>query len=332
MTQVVSRYSRVLVWVCAVAAFGVAVQAKIPASAKATAGQAVVRYAQAPAAQAPGTRPAQVTGTPGDIKSYEAVVQRYCVTCHNDRAKTANLSWQGVDLSNAAGDPDVGVKLEKMVRKLRAGAMPPQGMPRPDAAAMEAFVTTLENSLDRAAATHPNVGRTETFHRLNRAEYQNALRDVLALDIDVSNLVPQDESSFGFDNIAGVLKLSTTFVERYASAATKIARLAVGSPDIPSGEVATLLTSDLNQDRHIENLPLGTRGGVLIHHWVPLNADYEFTIELLRNGDDGSPSPDAFEDAHTIELSVDGERKFVYTYPTKPKGTGGRREIGRAHV
>ena len=163
-----------------------------------------------------------------------------CVTCHNDRLKTANLSLQGVDLANTAHDPEVYTKLEKMVMKLRAGAMPPQGNQRPDATTMQAFLTTLESSLDRAAAARPNPGRTETFHRMNRAEYRNSVRDLLGIDLDVSNLLPQDESSFGFDNIAGVLKLSNTFVERYATAATKISRLAIGASEVPATETAVL--------------------------------------------------------------------------------------------
>jgi hypothetical protein len=189
---------------------------------------------------------------------------------------------------------------------------------------LASFATTLEHALDASAARHPNPGRLETFHRLNRAEYRNAIRDVLGVEVAVDDLVPQDETSYGFDNNAGVLRLSHTFVERYASAATKIARLALGSPAIPSGEVTTLMTSDLSQESHQEGLPLGTRGGTVVRHWVPLDAEYELTIKLLSN--QGEYNEPAFDEPHTIELSIDGERRLVHTYKVQPKSA--RRGFG----
>jgi mono/diheme cytochrome c family protein len=136
-----------------------------------------------------------------------AVIGRYCVTCHSERLKTGGLVLEGIDPANPDATPAMLERLEKAVRKLRVGAMPPAGAPRPDEATLRALATSLETDLDRLAAIHPNPGRTETFHRLNRTEYANAIRDLFALDVDVTSLIPGDESSFGFDNIAGVQKV-----------------------------------------------------------------------------------------------------------------------------
>ena len=155
------------------------------------------------------------------------------------------------------------------MRKVRTGLMPPSGRPRPDMATHDAFVNWVESELDRAAAAHPNPGRTETFHRLNRAEYKNAIRDLLDLDVNVDSLLPPDDASYGFDNIAGVLKMSPTLMERYLAAAQKISRLAVGTPPpFPNVEYVRL-GDDLQQDEHIEGLPVGTRGGVSIPYVFP---------------------------------------------------------------
>src|SRR5262249_26312813 len=151
--------------------------------------------------------------------------KKYCVTCHNERLKTARLALDAVDAERPADHPEVW---EKVIRKLRTGAMPPPGAPRPDQAAYASLASWLETEIDRAATAKPNPGRTETFHRLNRAEYQNAIRDLLAVEIDVTSLLPPDDSSYGFDNIAGVLKLSPTLLDRYIDAARTIASVAVG--------------------------------------------------------------------------------------------------------
>ena len=259
------------------------------------------------------------SGVPEDISAYrELVVDKYCVRCHNDRMKVANLSLAGIDLTNASGDAAVGRELEKVVLKLRAQAMPPNGSPRPDAATMEGFVTALEASLDRSAIERPNPGRKETFHRLNRAEYKNAVRDVLGLDIDVSGLVPSDASSYGFDNIAGVVKLSNALVERYSVAAEKIARVAVGSPAIQYSVAETLLTSETDQNQRLAGLPLGSRGGTLIRHWFPLDAEYEIAIDLLEGTySNRTASRVGFNEPHTVEVSVDGDRVFEHTFPVR---------------
>ncbi len=168
------------------------------------------------------------------------------------------------------------------MRKLRAGAMPPAGMPRPDQATMERFVETLETSLDRSAAEKPNPGRTPV-HRLNRAEYANAIHDLLTIDVDVTGLLPADDESYGFDNIAETLRMSPVLLERYLSAARKISRLAVGDTNIIPSYETYRVRPDLGQDEHIEGLPLGTRGGLLIHHNFALDGEYVFKTKLALN-------------------------------------------------
>ena len=168
--------------------------------------------------------------TTDSAASQRALLDRYCVTCHNQRLRTAALTLDTIDVTDVGAHPEIW---EKVVRKLRAGAMPPVLRPRPDATTYEAFTTWLETELDRAAAARPDPGRTETFHRLNRSEYHNVIRDLLALEVDVGTLLPADDGSYGFDNIAGVLGMSPTLLERYLSAAKKISRLAVGRP-VPS--------------------------------------------------------------------------------------------------
>ena len=155
-----------------------------------------------------------------------AALKQYCLTCHNDQIKTAGLTLAPLDVDRVG---EHAATWEKVVRKLRVRMMPPPGSPRPDEATYEALVAHLETGLDRAAAAAPNPGRTETFRRLNRTEYQNAIRDLLGIDVDVSSLLPKDDASHGFDNVA-VGELSPTLLERYLAAAQKVSRLAVGSP------------------------------------------------------------------------------------------------------
>jgi mono/diheme cytochrome c family protein len=228
-----------------------------------------------------------------------ALLDRYCVSCHNTRLKTANLALDGLDLAEAGGHPEVW---EKVVRKLRGGLMPPAGRPRPDQASQDAFVATLENALDATAATHPNPGRTETFHRLNRAEYRNAVRDILAVDLDVTELLPGDSASFGFDNMAGALKLSESLMERYLSAARKISRAAIGTaPSVPAAQTYNVSPA-LRQDEQVEGLPFGTRGGTLINHLFPIDAEYVINFGLA-NTTGGAD----------LDVLLDGERLKLFT-------------------
>ena len=166
----------------------------------------------------------------------QALINRYCVGCHNQRTRSGNLRLDELDVSDVAKHSETW---EKVIRKVGAGMMPPSGMPRPDEPTERAFVAWLGGELDRAFDARPNPGRTETFHRLNRTEYQNTIRDLLSLDIDVSDYLPADDSSYGFDNIAGVLRLSQSLMDRYLSASKTIARMAVGAPP-PAIAAATL--------------------------------------------------------------------------------------------
>ncbi len=244
-----------------------------------------------------------------------ALINQYCVTCHNEKAKTAGLMLDklSADLDSA----NVGQHAEtweKVVRKLRVGAMPPQGMPRPDRATMDSLAASIETSLDRAAAAAPNPGQP-VLHRLNRTEYANAIRDLLALDVDASDLLPTDDSSFGFDNIASVLGVSPALIERYLLASGKVARLAVGDPKIDPIVDTYRVRADLTQNEHIEGLPLGTRGGVLIHHDFPLDGDYVIKVKLLKSTVDllfGNNAQDQL-----LEIALNGER--VQTLSINPK-------------
>src|SRR5579872_1113787 len=232
------------------------------------------------------------------------LLDKYCVTCHNQKAKTAGLMLDKMDVNHV---PEGAEVWEKVIRKVKGGMMPPQGMPRPDPAAAEAFVASLETSLDRDAAAHPNPGHA-SLHRLNRTEYGNVIRDLLDLDVDVSALLPADDEANGFDNIADVLKVSPSLLEQYLTASRQISRLAVGDLKIAPVSQVYQLPPDLPQDDHIEGLPLGTRGGILIHHNFPLDAEYEFSVGLLRNI---VGYITGLEFAHQLEIAIDGQRVFL---------------------
>jgi len=189
----------------------------------------------------------------GGVSSQRALVDTYCVTCHNQRLRTAGLMLDRMDVDHPAQGAETW---EKVIRKLRGGMMPPQGNPRPDETAKFDFINYLETSIDRAAAAHPNPGRSP-LHRLNRTEYGNAVRDLLGLDIDVSSLLPADDESDGFDNIADVLKVSPSLLEQYMAASSKISALAVGDPSITPVSQIYQVPPDLAQEDHIEGLPLG---------------------------------------------------------------------------
>src|SRR5262245_36913319 len=190
-----------------------------------------------------------------EAATLRAAVDRYCVTCHNSRATTAatasGVVLDRADLNHVANDPALW---ERVTRKLRTGSMPPEGAPRPDRATHDALIGYIESRLDRAAVERPNPGRS-SVHRLNRAEYTNAIRDLLALDIDASTLLPPDDTAEGFDNIADVLSLSPALLDGYLSAAAKISALAVGSPKITASSETYRVRGDMSQAEHIEGLP-----------------------------------------------------------------------------
>jgi mono/diheme cytochrome c family protein len=236
----------------------------------------------------------------------KAVLDQYCVTCHNDKLRTGGLSLQSADLNEI---PPGAETWEKVIRKLRVGAMPPQGMPRPDAATLEGVASYLATAIDRASAANPNPGRA-SMHRLNRAEYGHAIHDLLDLDIDAAALLPPDDESSGFDNIADVLKVSPSLMERYLAASWNISRLAIGDRRIVPSTATYRARPDLSQDQHIDGVPLGTRGGMLARHNFPLDGEYVIKVRLWRNTFDLMRG---MEDPHQIEISLDGARLQLIT-------------------
>ena len=262
-----------------------------------------------PAAPAP-PKPAPAkpaAATPAPTQSHKATLDRYCVTCHSDRLKTAGLTLESIDTTNIPGAPDVW---EKVVRKVRVGMMPPQGSPAPDAASRAALVSWLTGELDAHAAAHPDPGRP-LVHRLNRAEYGNAIRDLLDLEIDPASLLPADDSAYGFDNVADVLGVSPVLLERYLSAAGKVSALAVGDPDSGVASETFRVRQDASQDRHVEGLPIGTVGGMLAHTTLPLDGEYVIQPRLFRTN---LGAMRGLEYAHQLEITVDGARVHLASF------------------
>jgi mono/diheme cytochrome c family protein len=253
----------------------------------------LVGTAQTPSA---GTSPAAQAPSANADPQPKQLLARYCVSCHSDRLKTAELSLQAVDADNIPRD---AATWEKVVRKLRAGAMPPVGRPRPDAATYDRLASQIEGELDRASAARPNPGRTASFHRLNRVEYQNSVRDILGLDVDVAALLPGDDAAFGFDNIGEMLTVSPDLLDRYLSAANKITRLAVGDPSLQLGS-ATYPVSEylLQADRMSEDLPFSSRGGTSVKHLFPYTGEYALKVRFA-----GIARP-----AETVDVRIDGTR------------------------
>jgi hypothetical protein len=271
---------------------------------------------QAPAGlQAPAAKSASPVGP--DFAAQRALVDQYCVTCHNARVKTANLLLDQLDLAHLGDHAEIG---EKVVRKLRAGMMPPTGVRRPDPATLESLIRGFEAELDRNAVTHlPAPG----LHRLNRTEYTNAIRDLLALQVDATKFLPADDSTRGFDNIAGALTMSPALMEAYLSAAGKISRLAIGDVSAPKQEVFDV-PADTAQNYRVEGLPFGTRGGMLIKYQFPADGEYTFKVkgvtgyfQRVLGGIKGEQ----------LEVTVDGERVKLFDWDKEIQNTTGN---GRA--
>ena len=248
----------------------------------------------------------------------QSLLERYCVGCHNEQLETGGLALDRHDVMQVAAEPAVW---ETVVRKLRAGAMPPVPRPRPDGVTYERFIQYLETELDRNALAEINPGRTEAFHRLNRTEYHNAVRDLLDLEIDVSALLPADGASYGFDNIAGVLGVSPTLLERYLAAARRISRIAVGRSAVSATTETFRVTNDLSQDYWVEGMPFGTRGGARFQYNFPQDGDYVVRVILAR-GTGGALA--AFDVPHTLEVSLDNEIVQSYTVGEAPPGAAPR--------
>jgi hypothetical protein len=239
--------------------------------------------------------------------SVPAFTKQYCAGCHNAQVKSGGVVLDAEHISTHA------VEWEKAIKKLRARHMPPPGLPRPDDRTYDAVVASLESTLDHGK---PDPGRTDTFRRLNRTEYRNSIRDLLALDVDVTSLLPTDEASFGFDNVT-VGDLPPALLERYVEAARKIARLAVGSPIPKPGGDTVILPPDLTQEQHFEELPIGTRGGTTVRYTFPLDAEYDITVRLTR---DRNEHVEGLTEAHDVEFLLDGERVGLFT--VRPPGSG----------
>ncbi len=248
--------------------------------------------------------------------TFRPVFDKYCVTCHNDRAKTGGLSLQSVDLSQPAANTEV---LEKVIRKVHGGMMPPAGMPRPDQATADSMVVSFRTELDKSAAAKPWPGRP-LLQRLNRTEYANAIRDLLGLDVDISSLLPPDNSGYGFDNVTDVLGVSPLLLESYLTAAGKIAVLAIGDPKSPPAGQVFHVRQDASQDRHIQGLPLGTIGGAAFKVTLPADGEYVLEPRLFRTN---LGTMRGLENKQQLEVAVDGARVHL-------AGFGGNEEVSNS--
>jgi hypothetical protein len=243
------------------------------------------------------------------------LVTEYCLGCHDEDKKKGDLALDAILADEVTRHP---AAWEKVVRKLRARQMPPLGEPRPADAEYDAAIDGLVGVLDRAARAKPDPGRTATIRRLTRTEYKNAIRDLLALDVDVTALLPPDESSYGFDNVT-VGDLSPTLLDRYLSAGEKISRLALGRPQRSPGGDTIRIPPELTQEEHIEGLPLGTRGGALVRYAFPLDGEYEIQVRLARDRDE---HVEGLSEPHELELSLDRARVQVFTVKPLPREPG----------
>ena len=270
-----------------------------------------------------GTAVAQtraVTTPPVDVD--RAVLDRFCVTCHNDRTLAAGLSLQDLDVGRVGEDTEQVELWEKVVRKLRTRGMPPPGRRRPTEVDYERVATRLETALDAAAAATLNPGRRPAVHRLNRAEYTNAIRDLLALEVDGQTLLPADDSGYGFDNIADVLSVSPMLTERYLSAARKISRLAVGDVTLaPTTEIFAVDKYLKQNGRVSDDLPFGSRGGLAVRHTFPVDGEYVAKLYLSRTYDGrirGLATP------HRLEVRLDGALIQVLAIGGPPRDDDGK--------
>ncbi|PWU12437.1 MAG: hypothetical protein C5B51_00655 [Terriglobia bacterium] len=270
--------------------------------------------------------------------SGRAVLDQYCVTCHNQKLKTGGLVLDKLDLGRI---PESAETWEKVIRKLRAGMMPPLGLPRPAPAAYEALTTELENAIDRAAAGKPHLP-LPGVHRVNRTEYANAIRDMLALEIDPAAYLPADDSSYGFDNVVSGLQVSPALAEAYVSAAAKISRLALGHETAPNRKIYHV-REDYSQEGHIDGLSLGTRGGMIVEHYFPADGEYVISWEPVRTTVGGLYGGDSEDEQ--AELTIDGRRIRLFKLGTEVPLTSlhdrnevripvkaGRRSVGLAFL
>ncbi len=243
------------------------------------------------------------------------LVTKYCVSCHNQKLKTANLALDSTDAVHVSNSAETW---EKVIVKLRSRSMPPPGIPRPDNATYNTVAGWLESEIDHASATHLNPGRSASLHRLNRHEYSNSVRDLIGVEVDPEVILPPDEQAFGFDTNADALAMEPSLLDRYVSAAARIAREAIGDPTIPAGfERYGAIKNNSNEqtylrqwDRLGEEFPLGSRGGIAAKHYFPVDGEYVFKLKLQRTF--GSTIR-GLNVANHFEISVDGKRVAQFT-------------------
>ncbi len=251
---------------------------------------------------------------PAGLRSADAtaqLIEQYCLDCHDSGTKKGDLVLEGLNTAQLAANTRTA---EQVVKKLHHRQMPPIGEVRPETTTYDRVVAEVAAALDRAATARPNPGRTDTFRRLNRTEYQNAIRDLLGVEIDATAMLPNDEPSHGFDNVT-VGTLSPTLLDRYVSAAQKIARLAVGAPrKVPGGDTFRI-RPDVTQEEHVEGLPVGTRGGTLIAYTFPLDGEYEIQVRLAR---DRNEAVEGLKKPHELEVLLDRERVGLFTVKPPP--------------
>ncbi|MEC7905606.1 MAG: DUF1587 domain-containing protein, partial [Verrucomicrobiota bacterium] len=250
------------------------------------------------------------------LSSKHALINQYCVSCHNADEKKGDLILEGISLQNPADDPELG---EQVVERLESRQMPPADRKRPNEASYNAVIASLTDTLDAHAALNPRPGRVDTFRRLNRTEYANSIRDLLGIGIDSAALLPKDQESHGFDNVT-VGDLSPSLVDRYISAAQKISRLAVGTPlKEPNSEIFRV-KPDVTQEKHVDGLPLGTRGGMVIPYTFQLDGEYEISVRLMR---DRNEHVEGLKEEHEMEVLLD--RALVERFAISPD-RGDRRD------
>ena len=262
---------------------------------------------------------AQATAAAPSATNSRQLMNRYCVACHNSRLETAGLDLSSLDLAEVSEHAEIW---EKVVRKLRTGTMPPPNRPQPTWDTRDAFASWLESSLDEGASAKTNPGRTETLRRLNRTEYQNSIRDLLALDINTRTLLPPDESGYGFDNVT-VGDLPPALLDRYISAAQKISRLALGTTQTSLQADVIRVPADTTQEEHVPGLPLGTRGGVLIPYTFAQDGEYDIQIRLARNRS-GNIGGMRNPGLHTLQLLLDRQSVATFTVEKPERGDDSR--------
>lgn len=278
-----------------------------------------------------GTTGFEVSGFQAPTPARQLVTE-YCISCHNQKLKTANTILDAADVEHVYNSAETW---EKVIVKLRSRSMPPPGIRRPDNATYDAVAGWLESELDRAAAAHVNPGRSAGLHRLNRAEYANAVRDLIAVDVDAPAMLPPDEQAFGFDTNADALTMQPALLDRYVSAAAKIARLALGDPSIPAGfERYGAIKGNSNEQTYLwqterldEDFPLGSRGGIAARHYFPVDGEYVFKVRLQRTYGGVIRGLNA---ANQIEIRVDGVRVGQFTVGGAPAGATAKAELPEA--